>query len=500
MARSRSIEGARPTLEPRRSWGQRFLIAVGAVMAVTALLAASVAGWLLWQMQAIDREDVQLDSRLPDEATNYLIVGSDSRVDRELDDAGGGDDGRAALADTIMIVRIDPGSEAVRLLSVPRDLWVTLPNGDKGRINAAYAPGPQHLIDTVRDELDVPVHHYVAVDFQGFEEVVSAIDGVPVWFDRSVRDLGSGLNVPEAGCVTLDGSGALAFARSRQLQFLTDAGSYRYDGTGDLGRVNRQQQFLRRVADRARSRGISNPATARRLVEAGTSNLTLDDDLAVTELVALSSHFAEFDSDSLETYTLPTTPRTTAGGAMVLDPDAESMESVLALFRDGAPAQSPFPAPATTTPPTTSSTIPRDLPQPGAVSLSVWNGTDQQGLAHSVADDLAANGFGVVETGNASTIGITGVPETVVHHGSGAEADARSAAVRLPGEVEVVLDTSLSAGAVAVVVGPDLSEAASTTTTTTSTTTTTTVPAESEIPAQVGLVPIGHPPDGEACG
>lgn len=498
MARSRSKDDARPSSRSRRTWGQRLLLGLGTVLAIVSLAAASVAGWVLWQMQSIDREDVALDSRLPDEPTNYLIVGSDSRADRGDEDAGGGSDGRAALADTIMIVRVDPAASSARLLSVPRDLWITLPDGEQGRINAAYAHGAQDLIDIVRTEFDIPIHHYAAIDFEGFEKVVGAVDGVPLWFDRPVRDLGSGLNVEEPGCITLDGTAALAFARSRELQYLTDSGSYRYDGTGDLGRVNRQQQFIRRVADRASAKGMSNPATARRLVEAGAGNLTLDDGLPVTDLVALGSHFSSFDSNALETYTLPTTPRTTAGGAKVLELDSDSAESVVRLFRDGAPSASPFPAPATTVPPTTSSTIPPNLPLPGSVSLSVWNGTEQVGLAAVVADDLAGEGFAVIETGDASAIGVTGVVGTEVRHGSGAADDARSAAARLPGDVQVVPDDSLTPGVVAVIVGPDMAEAATTTTTTSTTTTTTTIP--SDIPQQVGVVPIGDPPPGESCG
>ena len=79
---------------------------------------------------------------------------------------------------------------------------------------------------TINDALDLPIHHYIELDFQGFRDLVGAIGGVPVFFPEPVRDRHSGLNVPEAGCVTLDPVQALAYARSRAYEVQRDGESY----------------------------------------------------------------------------------------------------------------------------------------------------------------------------------------------------------------------------------------------------------------------------------
>ena len=88
------------------------------------------------------------------------------------------------------------------MLSLPRDLWVPIAGEDGAqRINAAYAEGEQVLADTIQQFLGIPVHHYVEVDFAGFQQMVTAVDGVPVYFERAMKDENSGLDVLHPGCV-----------------------------------------------------------------------------------------------------------------------------------------------------------------------------------------------------------------------------------------------------------------------------------------------------------
>ena len=119
------------------------------------------------------------------------------------------------------------------------------------------------------------------------------------------------------GCVTLDGPSALAFARSRHLEYMLD-GVYRTDPTGDLGRITRQQLLIRNAISRAVSKGLTNPLTLKRLVDVGVSNIGIDDELSAVELLQLGRRFAKFDSKELVTYTLPVTDFVTDGGAKVL--------------------------------------------------------------------------------------------------------------------------------------------------------------------------------------
>lgn len=485
---------------PRRTWPQRILLSVSVLLTTVAVVAAALVGWGAWKLQSIDRADVVLDDVVAEGPANYLIVGSDTRSGGDPIDPNSSDD-RAPLADTIMLVRIDPEATTAKVLSLPRDLWVTLRStGEEGRINAAYAGGPQELIDTLQAELDVPINHYVEVDFQGFQEVVSAVDGVPVWFDRAMRDDSSGLNVLHPGCVVLDGPQALSYARARNLRYF-DQGGFSYDGTGDLGRISRQQAFLRRIIDRAKSQGLSNPLTLKSLVDAGTSNTTIDASLSVTDLLALGERFSSFDADALETYTLPNTPRTTAGGAQIVDLDAEAAEPILDLFRPGA--EQPL-APSTPEAGADGDTTSTTLAMPTEVTLSVLNSSGREGAAVDAADALVAQGFTVDEFGNGELLGHPSEVTTIVRYGSGADVEALTVASVVDGEVTMEADPSLDDGAVALFLGEDYQGLdASTSSTTPSTSTTASDTTAVDVPPApaepIGIV-AGDPPPGRTCG
>src|SRR4029077_14112799 len=123
-------------------------------------------------------------------------------------------------SDTIMILHTDTSSGRTLLVSVPRDLWVPIAGHGSSQINSAFTIGPQTLVDTIQADLNVPIHHYVEVNFDTFRKMVDAIGSVPVLFPAPARDHFSDLNVPTAGCVHLNGAQALSFVRSRDLQVL----------------------------------------------------------------------------------------------------------------------------------------------------------------------------------------------------------------------------------------------------------------------------------------
>ncbi|MEO6989868.1 MAG: LCP family protein [Aquihabitans sp.] len=493
------MESALPPRPPRRTLGQRMLLVAGGLLATVVLLVAGVVAWAGYKINQIDREDVVLDTLVANGPANYLIVGSDSRSGDDPDNPGSTGDGRAALADTIMVLRVDPGATTAQVLSLPRDLWVTMPDGENGRINAAYAEGPQALIDTLRTELDIPINHYVEVDFRGFQELVGAIDGVPMWFDRAMRDTNSGLDVLHPGCVVLDGQSALAFARARHLQYWQNGG-FTYDGTGDLGRISRQQVFLRRVIDRAASKGMSNPLTLKALVDVGASHLTIDTQLPVSDLTALGRRFSSFDSDDLQTFTIPVTGRTTSGGAQVVELDPAGADAVLDKFRNVDPEQ----ADSSTTVARADSTplSDDDLADPSSVTVTVLNSSDEQGLAATMADTLADEGFTVAAWGNGADAGHPRESETVIRYPAGSERDARTVAVVLAEHGSgALLKQDATVEGVVVFLGDDLIVASGSTsaTATVPDSTSSTVAPSTTTTVPVGMIP-GDPPAGSSCG
>src|SRR5688572_8701659 len=141
---------------PHRTWAQRVVISVGSLVVIGCGLSAAALGYGLWKVEHITHYNVETIPAAQGAPENYLIVGSDSRASVDPDDPNAdvflnGEAG-GSRSDSMMVARVDPQRERVHLLSVPRDLWVTIPGGDPDehhRINEAFAGGRQQLIDTV---------------------------------------------------------------------------------------------------------------------------------------------------------------------------------------------------------------------------------------------------------------------------------------------------------------------------------------------------------------
>lgn len=326
------VEPAAPVHRPSR-WRRR-LAWLGLLV---ALLSVVELGYLYSVWRRVERVDLENSLAVGENGgVNYLIVGSDSRegVDPDDPNAGfilGGGLG-SERTDTMMVLRAHPGGAS--LTAIPRDLFVTIADtGQQGRINAAIQGGPARLVRTIEAALGVPIHHFVAVDFEGFGAIVDALGGVTIDFPHPAFDSNSGLDVPEAGPQRLDGTQALAYVRSRFYTERIDGVDVR-DPTSDLGRVQRQQVFLRTVLSDVQ--GTRNPVTFNRLASGLADAVRVDDQLSILDVLTLARRLAGVEPLSLA---LPTFGFTTDGGAQVLGL-ADGAESVLDHFRGG-----PVPAP-----------------------------------------------------------------------------------------------------------------------------------------------------------
>jgi LCP family protein required for cell wall assembly len=276
---------------------------------------------------------------------NFLLTGSDGGacVDPGDTTAGGIGD-RTTLgerSDTIMILRVDPATTNVALLSFPRDLWVNIAGTNRqSRINSAFrADDPDRLVRTIYDNFAIPVDHYVNVNFCAFKRIVDAVGGVQVPFEYATRDEKTGFRIPGPGCYALDGSQALAYVRSRSgyRYFDTNRQQWLADPTGDIGRIGRQQDFLRRSMQRALDRGRTNPAVATQLLNAALDNVITDDKLTPRDLLDLANAMRNVNPAGSASYTIEWTPRR-IGDQSVLLPvtDSDSMRAILELFRGGS--------------------------------------------------------------------------------------------------------------------------------------------------------------------
>ncbi|MFV0309573.1 MAG: LCP family protein, partial [Desertimonas sp.] len=276
------------------------------------------------------------------DASNFLLTGADNGacIDPDSPYAGafGDREGMGERSDTIMLVRVDPSTSRLAILSFPRDLWVEIAGtGSQQRINSAYRrDDPQRLVDTIYENFGIGVDHFIQVDFCAFKTLVDAVGGVAVPFEFPARDDNTGLNVPSTGCFTFDGEHALAYVRSRHYEYENPPGSGEWDqdGTSDLGRISRQQDFLRRVLSAVLSKGPLNPSVAGGLLEAAQKYVVTDPGLSPQRLMEFAGVLSEVEPGSIPTYQIEARPRT-IGGADVLVPEIEgdNMQSILALFR-----------------------------------------------------------------------------------------------------------------------------------------------------------------------
>lgn len=295
------------------------------VLVLVALVVVLARGFVAYR--SIERVDLSavLDP-VSGDTVNYLLVGSDSRegLDPTLD-IGGTGSVTGKRSDTIIVLRVGPDGSV--MMSIPRDLWVTdARTGRQGRINGAYNAGPANLVATVKANLHVPVNHYMEVGFASFVGMVDALGGIVIDFPHPAFDTHSGLYVDTAGPARLDGRQALAYARSRHFTEKVD-GRQVEDPTGDLGRQQRQQTFLRTaLGEVGRSR---NPVALLGVTESLSSGLVIDDSTGLFDLIGLAR---KLSGTQPTTVVLPTKPARKNGAAVLLlaQPGADA---VLAGFR-----------------------------------------------------------------------------------------------------------------------------------------------------------------------
>ena len=244
-------------------------------------------------------------------ALNYLIVGSDTREGlskEELKELRVGSTATAAggRSDTMLLVHISKDRDKAFLVSFPRDSLVTIPahtssNGEsqiparQNKLNAAFSfGGAPLLIETIEAETNLKIDHYIEVSFAGFAGIVNALGGVDVCTKVDIDDPKSHL-VLSAGTHTLNGIEALKYVRTRD-----------FDGRGDIGRMQRQQEFMSSVLNKATSTGVLlNPIKIVNFMNAAISTIKMDENLSKEDLLNLAKQMRGLSSGNVRTLTVP---------------------------------------------------------------------------------------------------------------------------------------------------------------------------------------------------
>lgn len=283
----------RPPTRRRRHRRHRLLKFVVIIVALLLLIAGGGYGYLRYRLGQIHR--VHVTSLQPPASGPFdvLLVG--------VDTATGG-----SRADTMIVARVDPATGRASLLSIPYDYFAPIAGtGQSNKISDALNNGATAMAQTVEQDLGIRIAHYVEVNFQGVVGIVNALGGVRLNFPYPSRDTMSGLSVPQPGCVTLNGTQALALVRSRSFAY-NKGGSWHYDGTGAFGRIRRQQAFLRAMVHRVESSLFTNPLRLNAFVGATVHDVTVDQGLGVGTIMQLANAFRHLGSSGLSTFTLPT--------------------------------------------------------------------------------------------------------------------------------------------------------------------------------------------------
>ncbi|MCU1489325.1 MAG: cell envelope-related transcriptional attenuator [Acidimicrobiaceae bacterium] len=332
----------------RRHWPKRVVIGLASLLVLVVLAGVATFFYARYRFDQIHKASVKgLVARVGNAPFDILLVGSDSRafVDNSTQAAQFGSTANAGgqRSDVIIVARIVPATHQVKLLSIPRDTWVSIPGNTAGisgpnRINAAFNNGPSLLVQTVEQTFHIPITYYAEVNFPGFAGMVNSLGGVGLNFADPVKDAYSGLNITHTGCQLVNGTQALALVRSRHLYYYS-GGTWNYDGNSDFSRIQRQDAFFRAIVSKLRG-AVGNPLTLNSFVGASTKNVTIDQTLSEGELVSLGRIFRSFTSQELQTETLPTSPTVINGADVLLPapgPDAQVLNAFLAF---GSPSAS----------------------------------------------------------------------------------------------------------------------------------------------------------------
>lgn len=245
-------------------------------------------------------------------ALNYLVVGSDNREGLTKEQirklrVGGVDVAAGGRSDTMLMVHISKNRDSAYIVSLPRDTLVTIPahlssNDGKtlvparaGKLNASYAyGGAPLLIETIEGMTNLKIDHYIEVSFAGFVGVVDALGGIQVCSKVDINDPKSHL-VMSAGTHLLDGVEALKYVRTRD-----------FDGRGDIGRMERQQQFVSAIIRKATSTGtLLNPIKLANFYKATISTVKMDEGVNKNDLLTLGKQMRNLSSGNVRTLTVP---------------------------------------------------------------------------------------------------------------------------------------------------------------------------------------------------
>ena len=259
------------------------------VAIVFLFFVAAAAGALFASTSLLDKEDPKAEEEhlltAKDKAT-IMIMG----VDQRADDVG--------RSDTLMVTMIDPKKNKAALLSVPRDTRVKIKGHGYDKINAAYAYGGHKLSEsTVEGLLGVRIDHYIIINTHSFQRIIDALGGIDInvekrmYYEDPWDDDGGLLIDLQPGKQHMDGKTAVTYVRYR-------------DEEGDIGRIDRQQKFMKAVVEKLASPAVVTrlPAVIKEVMD------SIETDLSFRQLLEFAGTLKNAQKNGLKTDMVPGRP------------------------------------------------------------------------------------------------------------------------------------------------------------------------------------------------
>jgi len=320
----------------RRKWRQALLIVAAALVSILSAMAGVSVYLSRHGQKSIP---VRLAERVanwfvpPDYAfagrdrLNILIIGADYDYDNKARPLP-----RPARSDTILIVSLSRDGEA-SILSIPRDTVVRF-NGKLHKINAAHAiGGPELLKQVIEEQFGIQIHHFVQVTYEAFVKLVDLVGGIDIFveYDMHYDDNWGKLHIHlQRGFQHLNGEQALGFVRYRGKGYRKFCPKCKvkithWDPRGDLGRVERQQLFLKELAKK-----LLQPSMITKLPQlASIAHRCVATDMSLKTLLSLANFARQLKLDEIKTATLPGIGARNSFLGSIVIPDREKAPLVL---------------------------------------------------------------------------------------------------------------------------------------------------------------------------
>ncbi|MDT0310240.1 LCP family protein [Streptomyces sp. DSM 44917] len=352
--RHRSRHPNRPERRRRPRWGVRLAAGLASLVLAAGGIGHAVVTSADRGVHRVDPFGSLRDAERPGDGggLNVLLVGTDSREGLSAAERGRLHVGDASCncADAVLVLHVSERGDRATVVGLPRDSYATLPThtfastGERheahpDKLNAALSHGgPSLMVSTVEGLTGLRIDHYLELSFAGFLRAVDELGGVEVCTPEPLRDPQAGLDL-RAGTTRLDGAAALAYVRARHT-----------DGTGDLGRMERQQRFLTALLRQAVAGGVLlDPARLTRTVGAVLDSLRADPGLGPEQLVELARLFGGFGASAVDFTSVPIADpgRSVPGLGSTVVWDEKAADRLFAALREdrSPPAEDAPPAP-----------------------------------------------------------------------------------------------------------------------------------------------------------